>query len=67
MPDATTSDGDTSPKKVTPTDCPTTMRVATMVGIAAPTHWEKKEATPALLSTSLTRVTTQPSGSSAGR
>ena len=48
MPDATTSEGDTSPTKVMPRDWSTTTSVATTVGMAAPTHCAKKAATPAL-------------------
>ncbi len=58
MPEATTSEGDTSPTKVMPADWATTTRVATTVGIAAPTHWAKKAATPAPVSQPSTRPTT---------
>lgn len=58
MPDATTSEGDTSPTKVMPADWAATTRVATAVGMAAPTHCAKKAATPAPVSQARTRPTT---------
>src|SRR6476661_3613113 len=58
IPEATTNDGETSPTYVRPADWATTTRVATAVGIAAPTHWAKKAATPAPVSHVRTRPTT---------